>query len=137
MQQPITVEVLINAPIEKIWDVFTNPEHITKWCHASDDWYAPDATNDLKVGGRFSTTMAAKDGSVSFEFSGIYTVVLLNQKIEYMMEDGRKVSVEFVKQDDGYKVIETFDPETENPLEMQRVGWQAILDNFKKCVMGE
>ena len=130
----ITVETLINAPIEKVWKLWSAPEHITQWCQAADDWHAPYADNDLKDGGRFRTTMAAKDGSFSFEFEGVYTKVDEHEFIAYTMADGRKVSVKFESQGNKTKVTESFDPESENSVEMQRQGWQAILDNFKKYV---
>jgi uncharacterized protein YndB with AHSA1/START domain len=130
----ITVETIVKAPIEKVWKYWSAPEHITKWCQASDDWHAPKAENDLRVDGKFSTTMAAKDGSVSFDFGGVYTNVEKYKTIEYVMDDGRKVQIQFSSQGDEAKVTETFDPENENPIEMQRGGWQAILDNFKKHV---
>ena len=130
----ITVETVVNAPIEKVWDYWTNPQHITKWCQASDDWHAPFAENDLTKGGKFRTTMAAKDGSFSFEFEGEYTEVESHQTIKYSMADGRKVAIEFDDHDGHVHITESFDPETENPDEMQRAGWQAILDNFKKYV---
>ncbi len=130
----ITVETTVKAPIEKVWKYWSAPEHITKWCQASDDWHAPKAENDLRVEGKFSTTMAAKDGSVSFDFEGVYTNVEKYKTIEYAMADGRKVQIQFSSQGDETKVTETFDPENTNPIEMQRGGWQAILDNFKKHV---
>jgi uncharacterized protein YndB with AHSA1/START domain len=134
MQPQITVETTINQPIEKIWKYWNEPEHIKNWCHASDDWHAPAATNDLRVGGIFVTTMASKDGTNSFDFNGAYTTVEENKKIEYTIEGGRKVTIEFIEVEDGYKVIESFDSEDINPLEMQQTGWQSILDNFKKYI---
>lgn len=133
-EQPvvITVETTVEAPIEKIWDHWTNPEHITKWNNASDDWHTPRATNDLKVGGKFTARMESRDGSNGFDFEGTYTSVEPDKKIEYHMTDGRKVKIDFAKEDDKYKVIESFEAENEFPLEMQRGGWQSILDNFKK-----
>jgi len=128
----ITVEALIKAPIEEIWKYWNEPMHITQWCNASDDWHAPYAENDLKVDGKFKTTMAAKDGSFSFDFEGVYTNIQKDKVIEYTILDGRKVRITFSAQGDQVKVIETFEAETINPLEMQRGGWQAILDNFKK-----
>ncbi|MEJ7693335.1 SRPBCC family protein [Daejeonella sp.] len=128
----ISVETIVNAPVEKAWESWTNPEHCMQWCHASDDWHAPYADNDLQVGGKFKTTMAAKDGSVSFDFEGVYTDVDHHKLLKYEMADGRKVSVEFYDQGDTTKVVEIFDPESQNPIEMQRGGWQAILDNYKK-----
>jgi len=128
----ITVEATINASIEKVWTCWNEPDHITKWCQASDDWHAPYAENDLRTGGKFKTTMAAKDGSFSFDFGGVYTNVEHHARIEYDMEDGRKVKIVFTPAGNETTVTETFDAETENPIEMQRGGWQAILDNFKK-----
>lgn len=128
----IIVQTIVHADVHKTWDSWTKPEHIMKWNHASDDWECPASKNDLRVGGKFSATMAAKDKSVSFDFEGTYTVVKPHELLEYSMPDGRKVRVEFHKVSDGTKVVEIFDPETQNPLEMQRAGWQAILDNFKK-----
>ena len=130
----ITVETTINAPIEKVWEYWNEPEHITGWAFASDDWEAPFAENDLRVGSKFNTTMAAKDKSASFDFTGFYTAIKEYQLIEYDIDDGRHVRVEFTKVPGGVKVVETFDPENENSDEMQRSGWQAILDNFKKYV---
>lgn len=134
--QPITVETKINAPIEKVWKCWTEPEHITKWMFASDDWHAPHAENDVKVGGTFSTRMEAKDGSVGFDMTGTYTEVEEFKKLSYAFGD-RKATVEFIEQDGGVVVKETFDPETENPVEMQQQGWQAILENFKKHTESE
>jgi len=128
----ITVEATVKAPIAKVWESWTAPEHITQWCHASDDWHAPYADNDAQTGGKFKTTMAAKDGSFSFDFEGVYSNVVQYSLIEYGLGDGRRVKIEFVGDGDTTKVTETFDPETQNPVEMQRGGWQAILDNFKK-----
>lgn len=128
----ITVEATINAPVEKVWKYFIEPKHITKWCQASDDWHAPDAENDLRKDGKFRTTMAAKDGSVSFDFSGVYTEVQVNKHIAYTMDDGRTVQLNFEADGDKTTITETFEPENENPAEMQREGWQAILNNFKK-----
>lgn len=132
--EKITVETVIVAPISKVWNCWSQPEHIVKWTFASDDWEAPRAENDLRVGGKFKTVMAAKDKSTSFDFTGIYTAVKENALIEYEMADGRHVKIEFDDTPGGVKVTETFDPENENPAEMQRSGWQAILDNFKKYV---
>ncbi|HEY0742407.1 MAG TPA: SRPBCC family protein [Chryseosolibacter sp.] len=132
MTQSITVQALVNAPVQKVWNSWNAPEHITKWCYASDDWHAPKAENDIRTGGKFSTTMAAKDGSVSFDFGGVYSNVKPNALIEYAMEDGRKVKIVFEAQGDKTRVTETFDAEGQHPIEMQRAGWQAILDNFKK-----
>lgn len=128
----ITVAATVDAPIEKVWDFWSAPEHITKWCQASEDWHAPHAENNLRTGGKFTTTMAAKDGSFSFDFGGEYTHVELHKKMAYKMDDGRQVSVTFTGNGNQTHISETFDAETQNPEEMQRGGWQAILDNFKK-----
>jgi uncharacterized protein YndB with AHSA1/START domain len=131
----ITVEAHISAPVEKVWQFWTEPEHITQWNFASDDWQCPRATNDLRVGGAFSFRMEDKDGSAGFDFGGTYTDVIPEKHIAYTMgENGRSAEVTFNPEEGGVHVAVTFVPETENPLEMQRSGWQAILDNFKKHV---
>ena len=130
----ITVQTTINAPIARVWDCWNKPDHITGWAFASNDWEAPNAENDLRVGGKFKTAMAAKDKSAGFDFTGTYTAVKLNELIEYDIDDGRHVRVEFMPTPNGTRVTETFDPDREYPQEMQRSGWQAILDNFKKHV---
>jgi uncharacterized protein YndB with AHSA1/START domain len=128
----ITVESTINAPVSKVWALWNGPEHISKWCQASDDWHAPYAENDLREGGKFKTTMAAKDGSMSFDFGGVYSQVIEPRLIQYTIGDGRKVKVEFHDLGNATRVVEIFEAENTNPEEMQRAGWQAILDNFKK-----
>jgi uncharacterized protein YndB with AHSA1/START domain len=128
----ITVEATVNAPVEKVWKFWNEPAHITKWAFASDEWHAPYAENDLKVDGKFKTTMAAKDGSFSFDFGGVYTNVQPLKEIEYTIEDGRKVKITFTASGKETKVTETFEAEGMNSVDMQRAGWQAILDNFKK-----
>lgn len=133
----ITVETTIKAPVEKTWNYFTQPEHITKWCFATDDWHVPYAENDLSVNGKFKTRMAAKDGSEGFDFEGVYTTVSKHHRIEYIIPDGRKVSVIFSDLGNKTKVEESFEPEKENPLEMQKGGWQAILDNLKRHTESE
>ncbi|TDE29646.1 polyketide cyclase [Flavobacterium ranwuense] len=130
----ITVQNTINASVEKVWELWTAPKHITKWNNASEDWHTPFAENDLKVGGKFKSTMAAKDGSMSFDFEGEYTEVEKNSSIKYKMADGRHVEIIFENRGDNVKVTESFDPETENSEALQQQGWQAILDNFKKYV---
>lgn len=131
MKNEITIEATVNAPIEKVWTYWNEPVHITKWCSASPDWHASAAENDLRAGGKFTTTMAAKDGSFSFDFWGIYDQVQPNELIEYTMGDGRKAKIVFSKSGDTTKVVESFEPESENPREMQQGGWQAILNSFK------
>jgi uncharacterized protein YndB with AHSA1/START domain len=127
----ITIETTINAPVQKVWDYWTLPEHITKWCQASADWHAPYAENDVREGGKFKTTMAAKDGSASFDFEGVYTEVRPHEYLAYKMDDGRTVRIQFEDIDGTTKIIEEFDPEALNPLEMQRTGWQSILNTMK------
>jgi len=131
---PITVSVTIHAPLLKIWDYWNQPAHITNWCFASDDWHSPSAENDLQVGGSFTTRMEAKDGSFGFDFGGVYDEVIPNQLVSYAMTDGRTVRIQFLSSGNETHVSETFDRESENPVEMQRGGWQAIRDNFKKYV---
>ena len=128
----ITVEATVNAPVERVWEYWTSPEHITRWNNASEDWHTPHAENDLRKGGRFLSRMEARDGSVGFDFGGVYDQVKENELIEYTIDDGRKVRIEFSDDGDHATVTETFDPETTHPLEMQQGGWQAILDSFKK-----
>lgn len=130
----ITVQSIINAPIEKVWQYWTSPEHITQWCNASDDWHAPRAENDVQVGGKFTTRMEAKDRSFGFDFGGVYDEVRLHEYIAYTIGDGRKVNITFSGNGNETSVTETFEPENQNPLDMQQAGWQAILDNFKKYV---
>ena len=128
----ITIEAVINAPVEKVWRNWNEPEQIKQWAFASDDWHAPYADNDVRVDGTFKTTMAAKDGSLSFDFGGVYTKVEPDKTIEYTMGDGRKVWVNFSTEDGQTKVVETFEAEDTNSIEMQQGGWQTILNNFKK-----
>lgn len=128
----ITIEATVNAPVEKVWECWSKPEHITQWCNASDDWHAPRAHNDLRTGGKFSTRMEAKDGSIGFDFGGEYDEVKTNELIAYTMDDGRKVKIVFSTTGSTTRVVESFEAEDENPVEMQRGGWQSILDNFKK-----
>ena len=128
----ITVETTVNAPVEKVWRSWTEPQHITKWNNASDDWHTPWAKADFKEGGNFVARMEAKDGSMGFDFGGVYNVIKTNEYIEYTIADGRKVQVSFSGSGHQTKVVETFEAESTNPIELQRGGWQAILDNFKK-----
>ncbi len=128
----ITVEATVNAPLEKVWKLWTTPEHIMKWNNASDDWHTPKAENDLRVGGKFLSRMEAKDGSFGFDFWGIYDEVKTNELIANTLGDGRKMKVVFTPQGNTTIVTETFEAEGENPVELQQQGWQAILNNFKK-----
>jgi uncharacterized protein YndB with AHSA1/START domain len=131
LKDTITVEILVNAPIEKVWQFWTKPEHITKWNHASEDWHTTRAENDLKIGGKFLSRMEAKDGSFGFDFEGIYDNIITNEKISYTLLDDRKVTITFSQTENGIQITETFEAETENTLELQKFGWQAILNNFK------
>ncbi len=128
----IHVENTVNLPVTEVWKYWTQPEHITQWNNASDDWHTPWAKNDLRAGGRFTARMEARDGSMGFEFGGVYDQVTENEKIAYTMDDGRKVSVLFTGIGNSTKVEEDFEAENMHPAELQRSGWQAILDNFKK-----
>ena len=128
----ITVTTTVLAPAEKVWKLWTTPEHIIKWNNASDDWHTTHAENDLRIGGKFLSRMEAKDGSFGFDFIGIYDLVKENKLIEYTMGDGRKVIIVFTGIGNTTNIVETFEAENENSIEMQRSGWQAILDNFKK-----
>jgi len=132
MATKITVSAAINAPVEKVWDRYTAPDHITKWNFADPSWQCPWAKNDLKVGGKYAARMEAKDGSFGFEFEAIYDVVKLHEELTYTMGDGRKATTTFESNGNATQVETTFDAETENSVEMQQGGWQAILDNFKK-----
>lgn len=127
----VTVKATINVPIEKAWRTWTNPADVTNWCFASDDWHAPAATNDLRTGGRFTTRMEAKDKSVGFDFEGEYIEVIPHELIRYAMSDDRKVEIHFIAKGNQTDIIETFEAENENPVEMQRDGWQSILNSYK------
>ncbi len=130
----VTIHTEVMADMNRVWSCFTEPEHITQWCQATDEWHAPFAENDLRPGGRFITRMEAKDGSMGFDFGGVYTKIEHNQYIEYTLDDNRKVSVMFRQENDAVKVTEVFEAEATNPVEMQQAGWQTILNNFKNYV---
>lgn len=129
---PVSIETLVHAPLEKVWNAYTAPEHITKWNQASEDWHTPHAENDLRPGGRFKNRMEAKDGSFGFDFEGVYDDVEENRLIAYTMPDGRKVRVNFYDQNNLTRVLVVFEPESTNPRDMQEQGWQAILESFKR-----
>ena len=131
-RKKITITALINAPIESVWNNWTNPKHIMQWNFAVDTWQCPKVENDLKVGGKYLARMEAKDGSFGFDFEAIYDVVNENQELTYTMSDGRKAMTRFESHGSTTTVTTTFDAESENPEEMQEQGWQAILNNFKK-----
>ena len=130
----IVVNASIDAPINKVWQYWNEPDHITKWCFANEEWHAPKAENDLRVKGNFSTRMEAKDGSFGFDFGGEYLDIVDHSMIYYIMSDGRKVKIDFSELEGKVQVKESFTPEEQNPYEMQKMGWQAILNNFKNYV---
>ncbi len=140
MAEKITAQTIVNEPVEKVWDAYNNPKHIVKWAFASEDWKAPKAENDLRVGGKFVTRMEAKDGSAGFDFGGTYSEVVPpnpsnpsgQARIAYTMDDGRNAEIDFEEIGNSTAISIAFDPENENPIEMQKNGWQAILENFKK-----
>jgi len=131
----ITVESRVKAPIAEVWRAYNTPEDIKQWNFASDDWYCPNSTVDLRVGGVFSSRMEAKDGSTGFDFEGVYTKIIPLELIEYQFGD-RMAEITFKERPEGVEVWVTFDPENEFPVEYQQAGWQSILDNFKKHVEG-
>lgn len=127
----ITIEATVNASVEKVWKTWNTPGDITQWGAASPDWHTTCAENDLRTGGNFLYRMEAKDGSFGFDFGGVYDLVKPNEYIEYTMGDGRKVKIDFKTSGNQTHIVEMFEAESENPVEMQRAGWQAILNNFK------
>ena len=131
-ENTITVQTNIQVPIEKAWEFWSGPEHITQWNFATEEWHCPKAENDLKPGGRFVWRMEAKDGSMGFDYSGTYVKVIPNELIEKKLDDGRMVRITFKSQNNSTTITETFEAENQNPIELQRNGWQAILDNFKR-----
>jgi uncharacterized protein YndB with AHSA1/START domain len=128
----VMIEATVNAPVEKVWKIWSEPAHIMKWNSPSDDWHTPKAENDLRTGGKFLSRMEAKDGSFGFDFGGTYDEVIDHKVIAYTLGDGRKVKTTFTPEDAGTKIVSVFDPENQNPVEFQKQGWQAILNNFKK-----
>lgn len=130
----ITVQTTVKSDIERVWSAWTTPADIVRWNAASDDWHTPRSTNDLRVGGKFTSRMEARDGSMGFDFEGTYTSVVPGRLLEYAMPDGRTVSVTFEPVDGGVKVVESFDAEGTNTAERQQQGWQAILDRFRSYV---
>ena len=132
----ITVQTVVQAPLQRVWDAWNNPEDIQRWNAASDDWHTPRSSVDLREGGKFSARMEAKDGSMGFDFEGTYTRIVPGQLIEYRIGDGREVCIEFREAQGRVHLRETFDAESQNPPEMQRGGWQSILDSFARYVEG-
>lgn len=132
--EKITIETTVNSDIDTVWKTWSEPKHIKKWNNASPDWHTPKSENDLREGGKFSSRMEAKDGSMCFDFGGTYDEVITNKRIAFTIDDGRKVEIDFKETDKGIKITETFEPESQNPKDMQQQGWQAILDSFKNYV---
>ncbi|MEO6682025.1 MAG: SRPBCC domain-containing protein [Ginsengibacter sp.] len=132
MMGNITIETRVHASIEKVWKFRTSPEHIIHWNHASEEWHAPREENDLRIGETFSFTMEAKNGSEGFDFTGTYDDIKENKTISYTISDGKKVSINFSEDSDQTKITETFEAEKSHPVDMQKAGWQAIMDDFKK-----
>ena len=130
----ITVKTEVDAPVDRVWECWTLPEHIIHWNHASEEWHTIRAENDLQPGGKFLFRMEAKDGSTGFDFTGTYTEIHEPDSIEYELEDGRKVRIVFDSVENLVTLTERFEPETSHPAELQKQGWQAILDNFKKYI---
>ncbi len=131
MNPTIQIEASISSPLSKVWAYWTEPQHITKWNFAIPEWHCPSATNDLRVGGKYTARMEAKDGSFGFDFEAVYDEVILQKKLTYTMTDGRKVTTTFEQHGNTTQVTTVFVAETQNPIEMQKSGWQAILNNFK------
>jgi uncharacterized protein YndB with AHSA1/START domain len=132
--EKITINAEIDASVEKVWEMWNSPEHIVNWNATSEDWQTTRASNELKIGGSSSCRMEAKDGSMGFDFNWIYTAVESNKHLEYTLEDNRKVVIDFSEENGKVNIIQTFDAETENTMELQKLGWQSILNNFKKYV---
>lgn len=130
----ITIQATVNAPVEKVWRVWTNPEEIILWSSPSPEWYTPRASHDLRPGGQFLYRMEARDGSFGFDFGGTFDEIKPNQVLNYTIGDGRKVKTTFKENGGKTEIVQTFEAETENSIEQQRTGWQAILDNFRKYV---
>lgn len=130
----ITIATVVAAPIAQVWTCYTEPEHITRWNFASEDWCCPSAANELRAGGRYRARMEAKDGSAGFDFEATYDEVSQGETLAYTIVDGRKVKTAFAANDGTTTVTTTFEAEQEHAVELQRQGWQAILDNFKRYV---
>ena len=128
----ITIQAVVAADRQKVWNCYTQPEHITKWNFATDTWHCPAASNDMRVGGKYLARMEAKDGSFAFDFEAVYNEIVDGEKFTYTMPDNREIQVSFEQTDDKTRVTVTFDPENENPVDLQRSGWHSILDNFRK-----
>ncbi|MGP6147639.1 SRPBCC family protein [Jeotgalibaca sp. A122] len=130
MAEKIKVATMVDAPMKTVWETWNDPKHIVKWNQASEDWHTTEAKNDLRNGGKFLSRMEAIDGSVGFDFEGIYDEIIEHKKISYTMPDNRQVEIRFSEEDGKVKIEEWFDAEDENPVEMQKAGWQAIMDSY-------
>ena len=130
-QTNVTIQTAVGVPIEKVWTYWTSPEHIVQWNSASDDWHSPNALNDLRENGRFSYRMESKDGKEGFDFTGTYDEVVPFERIAYTLDDGRKVLTSFTEKEGKTEIVSVFEAENTFPVEMQKAGWQAILDRFK------
>lgn len=128
----ITIQVLVSADRQKVWEYYTKPDHITKWNFAIDTWHCPMVSNDMKVGGKYLARMEAKDGSFGFDFEATYNEITEGEKFSYTMTDNRVVNAIFKELGDKTELSIIFDAESENPVDMQQQGWQSILNNFKK-----
>jgi len=128
----ITIEAQVAASVQKVWDYYNKPQHITQWNFAHESWQCPSAENDLRPGGKLKSRMEARDGSFGFDFEATYDEVAPLSKIAYTIADGRKVETDFTDVGGKTRIVTVFEAESENPVEMQKGGWQAILDNFKK-----
>jgi uncharacterized protein YndB with AHSA1/START domain len=137
MATKITIEAIVNAPVDKVWDYWTKPEHIIHWNFADPSWQCPKVENNVCVGGKYGARMEAKDGSFGFDFNYVYDRVVLQQELSFTMEDGRKASTFFESKGDVTHVSTTFETENENPVDLQKFGWQAILNNFKSYTESE
>lgn len=131
-RQTISIQTIVNAPIDKVWESWTSPKHIMQWNNADESWHTPSAENNLQVGGKFKSRMEAKDGSMGFDFEGVYEAVEINKLIQYVMTDGRNVRIDFKEIGNKIEITELFEAEEQHPIDFQRDGWQSILDNFKK-----
>lgn len=134
MDNKITVTATINADVKKVWDYYTNPTHIVNWNFADPSWHCPTATNEMKVGGVYKARMEAKDGSFGFDFEAVYNEIIPEKKLVYTIADGRKVINTFDEKNGETSVITEFEAESQNPIEMQKDGWQSILNNFKNYI---
>jgi len=127
----ITIETLVHAPINLVWDTWNSPNHVVHWNHASDDWHSPKAENNFVVGGKFVYRMEAKDNSFGFDFSGTYEEIVDKKRVVTRLDDNRLVKTEFYGENDSVRIVETFEAEDQNSIELQREGWSAILNNYK------